>query len=164
MVTTLTTILISIGVSVLTAIAMFIPNRVIKRKNAQMDRDRQLREEREQEIRDEQTKKIAQELLNPIMNELTEFKTEVRNEIKAIKNDIYDIKIDSDLKKLGLQAVLRSELYHLHDKCVENGFATREYKSNFENMYKRYETLGENGVMDKCYEEFMDLPESPVNK
>lgn len=64
----------------------------------------------------------------------------------------------------GVQALLRDRLYELYDKYYESkGYAPVWVKNNFEHMYKRYHALGENGVMDQHYAEFMRLPDKPVN-
>lgn len=63
----------------------------------------------------------------------------------------------------GVQALLRDRLYEQYDKYHDGkGYAPVWVKNNFENMYKRYHALGENGVMGQHYVEFMKLPDKPV--
>ena len=65
----------------------------------------------------------------------------------------------------GVQALLRDRLYEQYDKYHDGkGYAPVWVKNNFENMYKRYHALGENGVMDQHYAKFMKLPDKPVGK
>lgn len=65
----------------------------------------------------------------------------------------------------GVQALLRDRLYEQYDKYHDDkGYAPVWVKNNFENMYKRYHNLGENGVMDQHYKDFMKLPDKPVEK
>lgn len=60
--------------------------------------------------------------------------------------------------RLGLQALLRSEMIkdwnHYHDK----GYAPIYAKDNFENIWSQYHNLGVNGVMDELHNAFMLLP------
>lgn len=64
----------------------------------------------------------------------------------------------------GVQALLRDRLYEQYDKYHEQkGYAPVWVKNNFENMYQKYHALGENGVMDQHYTEFMKLPDKPVD-
>lgn len=63
----------------------------------------------------------------------------------------------------GVQALLRDRLYEQYERYhTDKGYAPAWVKINFENMYKRYHTLGENGVMDQHYEDFMKLPDKPL--
>lgn len=77
---------------------------------------------------------------------------------KAAKSIVSCVK-DMRCMQLGLQALLRERLYEYHDKWMEKGYAPKWAKENFENMYKQYHNLGENGVMDSYYEAFMQLPD-----
>lgn len=65
---------------------------------------------------------------------------------------------ESKAIKLGIQALLRDRLYQLYDKHMEEGFAPIDVKENFENLYKQYHNLGENGVMDESHDKFKELP------
>nr|DAF18944.1 MAG TPA: hypothetical protein [Caudoviricetes sp.] len=62
---------------------------------------------------------------------------------------------------LGIQALLRSSLYDLYDTWTDKGYAPRDIKANFENLYLWYHALGKNGVMTRKYEEFLNLPDMP---
>lgn len=61
----------------------------------------------------------------------------------------------------GVQALLRSNLYDIYDTWTPRGYAPREVKANFENLYIWYHSLGKNGVMTRKYEEFLNLPDNP---
>ena len=66
---------------------------------------------------------------------------------------------DSNARNLGIQALLRHNLYDLHHRyCEERGYAPLPVKEDFENMYKQYHALGANGVMDGIKDEFHALP------
>lgn len=60
--------------------------------------------------------------------------------------------------KLGVQALLRDRLYKYYNKYSELKYAPIYAKENFENIYKQYHNLGNNGVMDDIYRKFMELP------
>ena len=60
--------------------------------------------------------------------------------------------------KRGVQALLRDRLYAYYNKYSELKYAPIYAKENFENIYKQYHNLGNNGVMDDIYRKFMELP------
>ena len=65
----------------------------------------------------------------------------------------------------GVQALLRDRLYEQYEKYHnKKRYAPIWVKNNYENMYKRYHVLGENGVMDQHYEEFMKLPDKEIEE
>lgn len=91
------------------------------------------------------------------------------NSTHARKKQAEEIDTEVDRKneviRKGVQALLRNDLYALFDRCTEKGFATREEKRNFENIYEQYHALGQNGVMDNYRVQFAALPEKvPVRK
>ena len=63
--------------------------------------------------------------------------------------------------KLGVQAMLRSQMIDDYNKYTERGYAPIYARDNFENCYQRYHALGANGVMDDIHEKFMQLPTRP---
>jgi hypothetical protein len=67
--------------------------------------------------------------------------------------------------KLGLQALLRAQLIDDWNKWLERGYAPIYARENFENCWRQYHSLGENGVMDNIHQKFLELPtEPPVEK
>ena len=60
--------------------------------------------------------------------------------------------------KAGLQALLRHSLLKEYNQCSKAGYATNDMRSDFENMYQNYHSLGANGVMDDIREKFLALP------
>ena len=66
---------------------------------------------------------------------------------------------DIEALKLGVQALLRSELIENYNKWTERGYMPIYAKENFQNIYKQYHNLGANGVMDAMYLKVMALPE-----
>ena len=65
---------------------------------------------------------------------------------------------DTKTVRLALQALLRNELYREYNHCKDKDGATFNERENFENMYKWYHSLGENGVMDDTRKKFLRLP------
>lgn len=68
---------------------------------------------------------------------------------------------DNEAVKKGVQALLRSEMISDYNKWSERGYAPIYARQNFENCWKRYHALGENGVMDDLHEKFLELPTEP---
>jgi hypothetical protein len=60
---------------------------------------------------------------------------------------------------IGIQAMLRDRLLEGFRHYDDQGYAEYDDRSNIDNMYHAYHNLGKNGVMDKMYEKFMQLPE-----
>jgi len=80
--------------------------------------------------------------------------------LKSLMRKIKMINDENESLKSGVQALLRDRLYDIYVKYIDKGYAPLYVKDNFKNMYEKYHTLGENGVMDAIYEKFMDLPET----
>lgn len=64
--------------------------------------------------------------------------------------------------KLGLQALLRSQMINDYNLWSEKQFAPIHARESFENCWKQYHSLGANGVMDDVHEKFMSLPARPT--
>ena len=71
---------------------------------------------------------------------------------------IQAVKQENKAIRLGLQALLRDRLIEKYDKYTDKGYAPIYARENFENMWKQYHSLGENGVMDGLHAKFMELP------
>lgn len=84
--------------------------------------------------------------------------------VKYMLNQIKQNRKDTEAVKLGLQALLRSQMISDYNKYSEKGFAPVYARDNFENCWKQYHSLGANGVMDDLHEKFLDLPTEPPNK
>lgn len=80
-----------------------------------------------------------------------------RSLAKKIKKD----KNEQDAIKLGLQALLRAQMVNDFNHYSEKGWAPIYARENFENCWKQYEALGENGVMKSIREKFLALPAQP---
>ena len=65
---------------------------------------------------------------------------------------------------LGVQALLRDRLLDKHDIYTKRGYCSEMEKSNYNNMYKSYHNLGQNGVMDTYEDEVISLPTTPPKK
>ena len=89
----------------------------------------------------------------------------LREQKKEQKRLLQAQKEEQEAIKKGLQAMLRSQMINEYNKWfVNKGYAPIWAKDNFENIWVQYESLGENGVMDKIHEEFMSLPTEPPKK
>ena len=81
-------------------------------------------------------------------------------ERKAIRKEAAKAKAadKSDALALGVQALLRAQMVSDWNHYSEKGFAPIYARDNFENCWKQYEALGQNGVMKGIHEKFMALP------
>lgn len=84
--------------------------------------------------------------------------------VKYMLNQIKQNRKDTEAVKLGLQALLRSQMISDYNKYSEKGFAPVYARDNFENCWKQYHSLGVNGVMDDLHEKFLDLPTEAPNR
>lgn len=84
--------------------------------------------------------------------------------VKYMLNQIKQNRKDTEAVKLGLQALLRSQMISDYNKYSEKGFAPVYTRDNFENCWKQYHSLGANGVMDDLHEKFLDLPTEAPNR
>lgn len=84
--------------------------------------------------------------------------------VKYMLNQIKHNRKDTEAVKLGLQALLRSQMISDYNKYSEKGFAPVYARDNFENCWKQYHSLGANGVMDDLHEKFLDLPTEAPHK
>lgn len=87
---------------------------------------------------------VISAIFTGVLGVLTTLIKRLMGEIKAIR--------------LGTQATLRNSLIQDYNRCSAKGYATVEEADNFENLYKNYHALGENGVMDNIRVKFMALP------
>lgn len=60
--------------------------------------------------------------------------------------------------KLGLQAMLRSQMINDYNYWSNKGYAPVYARQNFENLWEQYHALGANGVMNDIHEKFQALP------
>lgn len=79
------------------------------------------------------------------------------------KNDEKN-KQETKALKLGVQALLRSQMINDYNKWSDKGYAPIYARENFENCWTQYEALGENGVMEDIHNKFMDLPTKKLDK
>lgn len=77
---------------------------------------------------------------------------------KYVNSVIKKTRDDTNALKLGIQALLRSQMIAEYNKYSEKGYAPVYARENFENCWKQYHSLGANGVMDDLHEKFLDLP------
>ena len=61
--------------------------------------------------------------------------------------------------RLAVQAILRDRLLQSYKFYFHQGWATYDDKQNVQNIYNQYEILGENGIMDRKHQKFLELPD-----
>lgn len=81
--------------------------------------------------------------------------------VKYMLNQIKQNRKDTEAVKLGLQALLRSQMISDYNKYSEKGYAPIYARDNFENCWKQYHSLGVNGVMDDLHRKFLELSTDP---
>lgn len=77
---------------------------------------------------------------------------------KYVNSVIKKTRDDTNALKLGIQALLRSQMIAEYNKYSEKGYAPVYARENFENCWKQYHSLGANGVMNDLHEKFLELP------
>ena len=60
--------------------------------------------------------------------------------------------------KRGVPAMLRAQMIAEYNRWSEKGAAPIYAKDNFENLWRQYEKLGKNGVMQDIRAKFLALP------
>lgn len=74
--------------------------------------------------------------------------------IKQVKEK----KIEYQILRSGIVALLHDRLYTACSFFIERGWASVDDKENLECLYKPYKELGGNGTAEHLYHECMDLP------
>lgn len=134
------------GSTIITTVIGLIVKRVLNRKFNEEKELAELRAEKERQANAEVVRSTVKESVEPIRE----------------KVDFISDKVDTIAR--GTQAVLRDRLIQLYNYCTFQGYASLEQKQNFENMYTKYHSLGQNGVMDSCYEKMMEMPDKAVSE
>lgn len=81
--------------------------------------------------------------------------------IGALITRLVTFKKENDALKKGIQALLRAQMINDYNKWTTKGYAPIYARENFENCWKQYEALGENGVMSDIRAKFLALPTPP---
>ncbi|MBQ8396718.1 MAG: hypothetical protein IJX53_00790 [Clostridia bacterium] len=61
----------------------------------------------------------------------------------------------------GLQCLLRADIIHMNDKCIDRGYCPIYAKEALEREYAAYHALGGNDVATALYHNMMALPVEP---
>lgn len=77
---------------------------------------------------------------------------------RSVSNRVKQEKLEQEAIKAGLQALLRAQMVNDYNHYAEKGLAPLYAKDNFENCWKQYERLGDNGVMRDLHDRFIRLP------
>lgn len=77
---------------------------------------------------------------------------------QALAKRMKKTKEEQEAIKAGLQALLRAQMVADYERYTEKGFAPIYARDNFENCYRQYEKLGENGVIEDIHTKFLQLP------
>lgn len=77
---------------------------------------------------------------------------------QALARRLKKTKEEQDAVRAGLQALLRAQIIDMYERYSEKGYAPIYVRDSFENVYKQYEKLGENGVITDIHVKFLQLP------
>lgn len=80
---------------------------------------------------------------------------------RQIYKNIKQNEEDNKAIKAGVQALLRNQMTNEFDKYSQKGYAPLWARTEFENLWKHYNTLGEDGVMVDLHNKFLELPVTP---
>ena len=69
---------------------------------------------------------------------------------------------ESESVKMGLQALLRSEIIKSYNYYLDKGFCPLYVKESVYAMAKEYKNLGGNGIICEIVEKIHDMPTKPV--
>ena len=86
-----------------------------------------------------------------------EMREVVREEIAPIKRELEQLSEANILEREALQASLRDRLYAIYHGCAMKTYTTKEERENFENIYKSYHKIFDNGVMTDTHDRFFAL-------
>lgn len=112
------------------------------------------KKEREETLQEERNRELA------ILKNAQEEEKLKETIVAVFKQELEPIKRDLRLLKKGNQASLRHDLNTIADMWLPKGYCPRNVKADFDNIYRLYHAMGENGVMDDIYKKIMELPES----
>lgn len=72
----------------------------------------------------------------------------------------YCVKYTKHLKSLAKaqQAQMRSQLLEQYHAYMDAGWISEEHMEDWENQYKAYHSLGENGILDSRRQDLLRLP------
>lgn len=134
-----------VSVIITSTFGVFI-SRKMSRALEKKEREEALQEERNKELDALKSKREEEQLKETI--------------VEVFRQELEPIKKDLRLLKKGNQASLRHDLNTIADLWLPKGYCPRSIKADFDNIYRLYHAMGENGVMDDVYKKIMELPES----
>lgn len=105
----------------------------------------------QKQLREDIVEALKKEMMD-VKDKIAVLETSYTSHTEEYKDNFKDV-------KYGLQAVLRHDLLESYNYWSKRGYCPQENKRDFDNMYERYEKLGENGVMTENHRKLMSLPD-----
>lgn len=105
--------------------------------------------------------KKLDEKLKPVNEKLDSLQKDLGNvhkDINSLKQADIDLKKDLTITKTAIQAQLRHDIRNACRRCIEQGYRTEEDTTEVEKMHNSYQDLGTNGVTNRLYDDFVNLP------
>lgn len=154
-------LILVVGQTIITTAIGFIVTKILTKKAQEKEELEKLREEKRASAENQRcqlVKETIHEEIEQLEDKLTKNSTQRHTELKE---EIRTLGEDLGLVKKGLQNDLYIDLVHLHDDYVNRGYATRDDKRDYDNLYINYHNLGQNGIADGMHAKVMGLPEAP---
>lgn len=142
---------------VVTFIFNWITNRP-KLKREQEEKERKKREEEQARFRAEVKADVQ-----AIKDETLKQNDDCKHDHQCLAKIVGEIQQTNKAQNFGLQSVLKDLLKIRYCEWIKKGYAPMDVRDDLEHMFQAYEKLGQNGVMNKLRNTFLELPlEKPV--
>lgn len=82
----------------------------------------------------------------------------INKRIEKVQQKQREQDIKQNAVEKGVQALLRSEIIRMYNKCSELGRFSIYERENLEHLYAEYKALGGNGVVEGLVEDLNELP------
>lgn len=82
----------------------------------------------------------------------------INKRIEKVQQKQREQDIKQNAVEKGVQALLRSEIIRMYNKCSELGRFPIYERENLEHLYAEYKALGGNGVVEGLVEDLNELP------
>ena len=85
-------------------------------------------------------------------------KRPLEKRVKSSEESSARVEEQNKATQLGVQALLRDRLMQAFEFYLARGWINAGERDNVDNMYKQYESLGENNVISDIYDKVRALP------
>lgn len=153
------TLLMTGGTCLVTLVVTFVWNWIVNKPKQKKEEEAKKEQQRKEEASQLRTELL--EAIDNVRKERVEERVACGKDHTELMKTIHKIESDGELRKAGLQAVIKDLLKIRYIEWIRKGYAPMDARDDLEKMYQAYHGLGANGVMDGLREEFLDLPLDP---